>query len=476
MFNNEEECRKAGYEACDKEEYTKFSWNKDKCRSVGKLKNEPCDKEEYIKESISNAIECKGISTKYNPCINEVYKQNNVEECEPCTKKEYLQFNSEKCRNKGFEACIDKDFMLSHSKECRTVNNGFWEACNDIDFKNKNIDECRKVSNIWEPCEREDYLVNNGDECRKINSKYEACKNQNYLFNNGEECRKIGYEPCEIKSYNTVNLRECRAVNEKYDLCKLEEYKGYSECQQNKCDDISYLENNVESCRKQGFEACKNYSYLIKNSNECRKLDFEACKEQQYFYDNIDECKANMKVTEEVCNEPMFKNVLQDKCDVLNFKKYNKCLGNENGFDMNYTKVNKDKCRSIDIEPCENYFYKDENQDECDDINFEKYNNCSRGLYTNYMLKNGKKCRELGQKGKLTLYEQPFEPCKFDSNYAEINKEECTEYLQFNSGLGEVDSFERESSNSFMERPPIDRIKMKFSDYNQFIRTININI
>ena len=91
------------------------------------------------------------------------------------------------------------------------------------------------------------------------------------------------------------------------------------------------------------------------------------------------------------------------------------------------------------------------------------------------MLKNGKKCRELGQKGKLTIYDQPFEPCVFDSNYAEMNKEECTEYLQFNSsGLGEVDSFER--SNGLMERPPIDRIKMKFSDYNQFIRTININI
>ena len=58
-----------------------------------------------------------------------------------------------------------------------------------------------------------------------------------------------------------------------------------------------------------------------------------------------------------------------------------------------------------------------------------------------------------------------------------MNREECTEYLQFNSsGLGEVDSFERESSNSFIERPPIDRIKMKFIDYNQFIRTININI
>ena len=472
LFNNEDECRKNGYEACDKEEYIKYSWNKDKCRSLGKLKNEPCDKEEYIKSDYNNALECKSISSKYNPCLNETYKQINSSECEPCTRKGYLTKNSIECRKKGFEACTDKEFMLSNSKECRNINNGFYEACNDGDFNSKNIDECRKISINWEPCEREDYLVKNGKECRGINSKYEACKNQNYLFNNGEECRKLNFEPCEISSYNAVNLRECKNINDKYDLCKLEQYKGNWECQQNKCEDISYLENNTESCRKQGFEPCKNYSYLTKNSNECRNLNFEACKEQQYFYDNIDECKSKMKATEEICEDITFKNVLQDKCDLLNFKKYNKCLGNESGFDMNYTKNNKDKCRKVNIEPCENYFYKEENQDECDAINFEKYNNCSRGLYTNYMLKNGKKCRELSDQGKLTYYEGKFEPCIIDSNYAEQNAEECKDYLQFNS-LNEGEG--RESVDR-----PLDRIhtrsKLKFSNYNQYIRTLNINI
>jgi hypothetical protein len=67
----------------------------------------------------------------------------------------------------------------------------------------------------------------------------------------------------------------------------------------------------------------------------------------------------------------------------------------------------------LDIEPCENYFYKDMKiKMNVTAVNFEKYNNCSRGLYTNYMLKNGKKCRDLKtKKENYTYYEGPFEPC-----------------------------------------------------------------
>ena len=470
LFNNEIECRQFGYEACDKEEYTKFSWNKDNCRKVGKLKKDPCDKEEYIKESINNALECKQVSSKYNPCINDIYKQNNVEECEPCTKKEYIQKNSNECRTRGYEACIDKDFILSNSKECRTVNNGFFEACYDTDFNNKNIEECRKVSPQFEPCERDDYLLKNGQECRRINSKYEACKNVNYLFTNGLECRQQGYEPCEVESYRINNIKECKMINDKYNICKLDQYKNYIDCQYNPCDDLSYLQTNKETCRLSGIEPCKNYSYLLNNVEECRNLSFDPCQYNDYLYNHIEECKTKFTPKEIDCEDTFRKNLFQDKCDKLNFKKYNNC----NNFpDETYLTKNKDQCRTIGTEPCDNIFYKTNNQTECDSINFEKYNNCVGGLNSNYMLNNGQRCRELGQQGKLTFYGQPFEPCNFDSNYSSYYQDECSQYNEQTS-LNEQPLNER----PFDEQPFDQRIRFnsKFNNYNFLTQRLNINI